>query len=189
MGFNLYNLGLIKPCWVENGNVCYELTGSGTILRCPTRLQKDIPRQLNLFMSKTVAFLLYDDESMYIGRYDGVISIYDRETEILTGLNNWDAPAYPPLKVCGYYRSPVQLCEINLDLRDKVTAYVNYNSMEAVLTTPINVQFEEELNLVGAEIEPKIGSVSIYNERGEEIEIKTWSVQNDVWRQNCRVFL
>lgn len=189
MGFNLHSLGNIHKCWIKDHKVFYEQTASKIVYSYDTGLDVDIPPQQNIFVSDNVAFLLYHEGKQYVGRYDGVISIYRQSDDMLVGLNHWSPPVYPPLKTCGFYMSPVQPEEIFLDLRDKVTVYVKWHNIEAKLSEPINLVFDEPLCIVDYSIDTTPGSWHILNERGVPVEVDVWFIQNEIWRKDCPVFL
>lgn len=189
MGFNLYGLGNIHKCWIKDHKVFYEQTASGAVYSYDTALDVEIPPQKNLFVSDNVAFLLYHDGKEYIGRYDGVISVYRQSDDMLVGLSNWNPPTYPPLKTCGYYRTPVQIEEIFLDLRDQVTVYTKWHNQEAKLSKPLNLKLDESWLIVNYEMDATIGTWHILDEGGVPVEVDVWFVQNEVWRRNCPIFL
>ena len=189
MGFNLYSLGNIHKCWIEDHKVFYEQTATGKVYSYETALDVTLPAQKNLFVSDNVAFLMYSEDKEYVGRYDGVISIYRRSDNMLVGLSNWKPPTYPPLKTCGFYQSPVQPEEIYLDLRDQQTVYVRWRNIEARLPKRLNLVFDEPLTVVGYEAFVDEGPWFIYDKGGERVEVDVWFVQNEVWRRDCTILL
>ncbi len=188
LGFSYYRYGRIKPCGVSGGSVYYTLP-SGYRVMHSTQLQVEIPEQTNPFISETVAFLLYHEEKMYIGRYDGSISIYRMSDELLVGLNNWEAPKYVDTQVCGYYSEGSLLDEIHLDLRDRQTVYICGHGSEGLLSAPIEPKFDLHSASFSATVFGASEDYSIFNERGEPIEAKFWPLQEDVRSHNCRIFL
>lgn len=189
MGFNFHNLGNIHECWIENNLVFYRQTSTGKVYSYHTALNVTLPAQTNLFASNTVAFLLYDDEKEYIGRYDGVISIYRRSDDMLVGLSNWKPPEPPSLKLCGFYDSPFGPDEIKLDMRDQQTVYINYKVIEARLKEPLTLKLDKDMSLLSTRACPEEGPWHIYNERGESVAVDDWFIQDEVWRRDCTVFL
>lgn len=189
MGFNLYSLGNIHTCWIENHKVYYESTATKIVYSYDTALDVTLPKQLNLFVSDNVAFLMFDDNNKYIGRYDGVISIYRKSDDMLVGLSNWKPPTYPPLKSCGFYTTPVQPDEVMLDLRDKQTVYVRWHNIEAKVKVPIDLKFDEPMGIISYEAFANEGPWHIYNERGEPVEVDVWFIQKELWRRDCTILL
>ena len=185
MGFRNQGLGNIHECWVENGMICEKSPFSDITYKYPTRLQLDIPKQLNLFVSPLVAFYLKHEGNVYIGRYDGSISIYRESDMLLVGLNNWDAPDKVATAIIGFQRCSNGLREVLLDLRDRQTVYVDYHDIEAYLTTPF---LGDETSLQAFGEFNDMGSWYVVTERGEVIGVSVWNIQNDVWRRNCPVF-
>lgn len=188
MGFNYYRYGHIKPCGVEDGYVYYMLP-SGTKVKHKTQLSINIKEQTNLFISDTVAFLLYNEDKMYIGRYDGSISIYRVSDELLVGLNNWEPPRYVETKPCGFCKFGEYLDEIHLDLRDNRTLYICGRGSEACLSAPISSDFDLCTSSFCVSVLGSDNDYAIFDERGDPIAAKFWPIQEDVRIQNCRIFL
>ena len=189
MGFNQYQQGNIHACWIEDGFVCQETACTHEVYKYPTRLEVNIPKQINLFVSFTVAFLLYDSEKMYVGRNDGVISIYRRSDNMLVGLNNWDAPTFPPLLLVGFFNSPGGLKEVYLDTRDRRTVYMKWRRMEACLERKFEHDYTDIFDVEAMAPAPTFDSWCLYTRGGERIGINVWFVQDEVWRQDCTIFL
>lgn len=188
MGFNYFGYGCLHPCRVENGAVIYKLP-SGLEVSHKTALEVNIPEQTNLFISDTVTFLLYHEGKEYVGRADGSISIYNQSDDLLVGLNYWDRQLYPETKLCGYYADGKIIKEVHVDLRDKQSLYVVGDYRESIAKSPIRITANTDIALNDAKIYNAVLDYSIYNERGEPVEADVWTVQEDVRRGNCRIFL
>ena len=190
MGFNFFCYGNIHPCGIDNNEVYYMLP-SGKRVSFPTKLDVTIPLQTNLFISDTVAFLLYHEDKMYLGRYDNSISIYRMSDEMLVGLNAWEAPKYSETEVCGYYNVRGVIEEIHVDLKDRQTLYICGKNYEAVLKEPLpeNIEFDLEMSSFSAAIHGNRDNYHIYSRGGVPIEVNVWSVQDGLRRQNCPIFL
>ena len=61
MGFNLYNLGVIRECWLDKGTLKYKSPVTGHVDVCETDLDVSVSPQTNIFYSKNVAFFLEDE--------------------------------------------------------------------------------------------------------------------------------
>lgn len=188
LGFSYYRYGRIKPCGVKDGYVYYRLP-SGLVIKHSTKLEIEIPEQCNLFISDTVAFLLYDADKMYIGRYDGSISIYRLSDNLLVGLNNWQAPKYVETKLCGFHNEGSHLDEIHLDLRDRQTVYICGLGAEGLFSHPIASDFNLNDSSFSASVFGTQRDYSIFDERGDPIEAKFWPLQEGVRLRDCRIFL
>lgn len=188
MGFNFFEYGNIHPCGIANHKVYFTLP-SGMRIEYNTKLDVEIPEQTNLFISDTVLFLLYHDDKMYIGRKDTSISIYRISDGLLVGLNTWDAPKYAEVELCGFYNDGNSMHEIQLDLRDKRTVYICGNRMQGLLPKENTAVFDPDKSVFSASIHGNKRFYHIYDERGEVVEVNAWTVQKDLWSQNCPVFL
>lgn len=188
MGFNFFSYGNIHPCGVENGKVYYKLP-SGKRVEFDTKLECDIPEQTNLFISDRVAFLLYHEDKMYIGRYDKSISIYRASDELLVGLNTWEAPRYAETVCCGFYKPGGYITEIHLDLKDRQTVYICGENTQGLLDKPIEPDFNIDASSFSAAVWGNSENYHIYTKRGEPVEINVWTVQDDIRKRNCRIFL
>lgn len=188
MGFNYYNYGRVKPCGIKNHEVYYYLP-SGKKITHPTKLDVEIPEQINSFISERVVFLLYHEGLMYVGRYDTSISIYRQSDELLVGLNSWESPKYAETIVCGYYGVGGVLNEIHLDMRDRQTVYICGHRDEGLFANPISTDFNLHDASFSATVFGDKSNYSIFNERGEVVEAKFWPLQEDIRRQDCRIFL
>lgn len=189
MGFNLYGLGNIKPCRISQGILYYTLPYSGKTFSCPTSLQISIPEQTNLFVSKTVAFFLEDEEKYYVGRYDGRISIYRKSDNMLVGLQSWECPPYPMLCECGFYKTVIGNVPVRLDTRDCVTLYVDFKRMEAKLRKPMYEKLISNLTVSKTYSELSNTEWYIVDKEGNYAEVDAWNIQDDLWKRNCRIFL
>lgn len=189
MGFNYYNLGNIHPCWVENGFIHYEVETSHTIYKHETALQVNLPRQTNIFYSELVAFYLQDLDNVYVGRYDGVISIYRKTDNMLIGLSNWKAPMHCGMNLVGFYYTPAGKREIYLDSRDSKTVYVSYKSMEGLLERAVTKPLIDALGYVTEQSLSEKDSYVAFDERGESVAINFWHTQDSLWRRDCRIFI
>ena len=188
MGFNFYSYGNLHPCGVSNGKVYYMLP-SGKRIEFDTKLDIEIPKQTNLFISDKVAFLLYHEDKMYIGRYDSSISIYRTSDELLIGLNTWTPSKYAETIHCGFYTYSGAIYEIHLDLKDRQTLYVCRLGIEGCLKSPVEPSFDLDASALSASAWGNSNNYHIYNKRGEPIEVDVWTVQDDVRKRNCRIFL
>lgn len=186
MGFSYHGYGNIHYCWIQDGIIYEESNVTGVVRQYKTRLTVNIPRQLNLFVSHTVAFLLYHEDKMYIGRYDGFISIYRRADNLLVGLNNWDIPAKPYLTRIGFLNTPVGHKEILLEVNDRRTVYMKWKGAEGMLDRPFPL---DAYDLSDNVIADKWEDVKFITEGGDMYGIIVWNIQEDVWRHNCKVFL
>lgn len=188
MGFNYFGYGCIHPCRVENQQIIYRLP-SGFEVKHKTALDVNIPEQTNTFISDTVVFVLYHDGKEYIGRNDGSVSIYRQSDNLLVGLNYWEQPLYPETKLCGYYSDSGMVEEIHLDLRDKQSVYVVGDSRESKTKAPIQFSANTDIALFDTVIHGKLLDYTIFDEGGARIAVDVWSVQEDVRRGDCRIFL
>lgn len=189
MGFNLYGLGNIKPCHIENGTLIYRLPYSGKELSYKTTMSISIPEQTNLFLSKTVMFYLEDADKCYVGRTDGRISIYRKSDKMLVGLQLWEVPPYPRLCECGFYLTPKGNVPVKLDTRDHYTLYVDYKRMEAKLHEPMYNYYMSDLAVSKTFEEKSDTDWYIVDKEGVYAEVDAWSVQDDLWKPDCRKFL
>lgn len=186
-GFNYFGFGCLHPCRVENGYIIYRLP-SGLEVKHATGLEVNIPEQTNTFISETVVFLLYNDGKEYIGRLDGSISIYNQSDDLLVGLNHWEKHLCPRTKLCGYYLDGKFVKELHVDLRDNTSLYVIGDYREAVAKRPIG-SVSTDSALSDTTLYKSLLDYTIYDERGEPIEADVWTVQEDVRRGDCRIFL
>lgn len=189
MGFNLYGLGNIKPCWVENGVVSYELPYSGKVFKYKSALDCSIPKQCNLFISKNVAFYLQDNDNFYVGRYDGFITIYRKSDKMMVGLREWEAPSYPPICHCGFYGTATGRKVVYLDTRDQITLYVDYRHIEAKLSKPIGLDFASELSAVTVLNDLSENEWYIVDKEGDYASVDAWNIQSGLREPNCTKFL
>ncbi len=189
MGFNYYNLGNIHPCWIEGGYVCHEVEVSHSIYRYQTALELSLPRQQNIFYSHMVAFWLQDTEKEYIGRYDGVISIYRRSDNMLVGLSNWKAPFRCATPITGFYLAPTGKSEVFLDSRDGVTVYTKYKAQEGLLERKIVDPFSDALGVITDNQFNGQESCMIFDRGGDSVAVNIWYPQDSLWRRDCRVYL
>lgn len=186
MGFSYHGFGNIHYCWIQDGVIYEESSVTGVIRKHLTRLPVNIPKQLNLFASKTVAFLLYHEDKMYIGRYDGIISIYRKSDNLLVGLNNWDVPNKPYTTRLGFIKTSTGLKEILLDVSDYKTLYMKWKGAEGLLNKP----FPKGSYVIGdCPVSDSWKDTVFITEGGEVYVIDVWNIQEDVWRHNCQVFL
>lgn len=189
MGFNFHGYGNIHSCWISGGYVYEETICTKRVYSYATRLNVEIPKQLNLFVSNTVAFLLYHEDKMYIGRYDGVISIYRRRDNLLVGLNNWDAPKVPYLYTAGFLDTAAGARSVKLDKRDNLTLYTRFNRIEAKLEKPFEYDYSSMVNVHEKSMDGDMSKFKVYTEEGEVIGTDVWFVQDDLRRQNCPIFV
>ena len=186
MGFNNHGLGNIHECKIQDGFVYDIMPLSGSQYRYPTRLPVNIPAQTNLFVSDTVAFLLYHEDKVYIGRFDSVISIYRKSDMLLVGLNNWDAPEKPYVRQIGLLNCPIGCVPLQLDMRDKITIYNSFKRAEGKLTKPFDA---EDYTLGINKVVRKWDDVQLVAEGGDLYAIDCWNIQDSLWRRDCPVFL
>lgn len=193
MGFNLYNLGVIRECWLENGMLKFKSPVTGEVTACETDLSVEAHPQKNVFYSKTVAFFLTtkdaDRQVKLIGRYDGKISIIDAKSGLLVGLKNWVVPPHPPTAICGYYKPMGMVYEVALNLSDKQSLYCGYHNIEARLISPADYDFD--LSYAVGMCEQSAGSdkLHIYRKGGTECGTEFWTVQDELWKHDCTIFL
>lgn len=180
--------GNIHPCGVKDGKVYYDLP-SGHRTYFETALDIEIPIQVNLFISDTVMFLLFHDDKMYVGRNDQSISIYRTSDLLLVGLSYWKPPKYAETKLCGYYNNRGDIYEIHLDLKDRRTLYICSLSKQSVLDKPIDCEFDLDAALVSASAFGLYDNYHIFKKGGEPVVSDVWTIQEDVRKQNCRIFL
>ena len=189
MGFNQHQYGNIHACWIEDGFICQETSCTHVVYKYPTNLAVNLPKQVNLFFSFTVAFLLYDAERMYVGRNDGIISIYRRSDNLLVGMNSWEAPGFPPLCTIGFFNTPNGLREVYLDTRDRRSLYMKWRRIEASLERPFTADYTDIFDPEAMAPAPTFDKWCLYTKGGDRIGIDVWFVQDDVGKQNCAVFL
>lgn len=189
MGFNLYNLGVIRECWLDNGTLKYKSPTTGKISECFTDLEVSTAPQTNIFYSKTVAFYLTDEEHAYIGRYDGKVSVYDKETFVLTGLRNWNVPPHPVTRVCGYIKPIGAVYEVVLDLQDRQSLYCGYHNIEAKLIAPAPDTLDISYAVAMCQSSPASEDFHIYREGGVLCGTEFRTVQDKLWKQDCPRFL
>ena len=190
MGFNLYNLGVIRECWLDGGVLHYKSPITDKVSKCMTSLNVSCEKQQNIFYSKSVAFVLYTNDSMYIGRYDGKISVYRKSDMLLTGIQNWEVPMHPPTVCCGYYCEGGMPYEVFLDRSDLTTLYCGYHNIEAALVNGgRGVSFD--LSYAAAMSEKRRGESPgyIYVEGGVRCATECRTVQDALWRRDCPVYL
>ena len=192
MGFNYFGYGGICPCSLSNGILKQKLP-SGRIVEYATQLDVniDIPEQTNYFVSKTVMFLLYDKNLMYIGRKDGSISIYDMsQNELLVGLNAWSAPKIVETMIVGLYRNHTNLQEIHMDLRDNQSLYIRGLPITSKFTKPVkDYNFNMDRAVLSAEIYNNGNHYCISYEGGEPVYEDVWVIQTELRGGDYRVFL
>lgn len=193
MGFNLYNLGVIRECWLENGTLKFKSPVTGQVTACETDLDIEVEPQTNIFYSKTIAFYLLPyfngRKICLIGRFDGKVSIVDAETNLLIGLRNWVVPPHPPTAVCGYFKPQGVVYEVALNLSDKQSLYCGYHNIEARLIRPADYDFDLSYAVGVCEQLPGSDKLHIYRKGGVECGTEFWTVQNELWKRNCPVFL
>ena len=188
MGFNYYQFGNVHPCGISNHQVYYTLP-SGLKISHETSLDVEIPEQLNLFISNTVAFMLFHEDKMYIGRYDSSISIYRVSDELLVGLNTWNPPRYVETRACGFYNYDGFIKELHLDLRDKRTVYIGDLYIQGVLEKPLVDEIDMDLSFFSAKVIGTRHDYSSYKKGGESVEVNIWTVQEGIRSRDCRIFL
>lgn len=189
MGFCQRQYGNVHACWIEDGYVCQEMACTHVVHRYPTQLDVNIPKQTNIFFSFTVAFLLYHEDRMYVGRYDGWISIYRVSDNMLVGINRWTPDSNAICMQVGFFCDNLIVYEVYLDVRDRQTIYSRWHRVEAKLKKQIPAEvpalFDAKSFTPGTPIEDWYLLVG----GGEVVGVDVWSVQDSLWRQDCRVFL
>lgn len=189
MGFNLYNLGVIRECWLDKGTLKYKSPVTGHVDVCETDLDVSVSPQTNIFYSKNVAFFLEDETTWYIGRFDGKVSLYNKINQLLVGLRNWVVPPHPPTAVCGYYKPMGVVYEVALNLSDKQTLFCGHHNIEARLIRPADYDFDLSYAVKICQQAPGSEKLHIYREGGVECGTEFRTVQNELWQRNCKVFL
>lgn len=188
MGFNLYNLGVIRECWLDNGVLKYKSPVTGQVDICETDLNVSVSPQTNIFYSKNVAFLLEENGVRYIGRYDGKVSLYNKNN-LLVGLRNWVVPPHPPTAVCGYYKPRGAVYEVALNLSDKQSLYCGHHNIEARLVKPADYEFDLSYAVGVCQQSPGSEVLHIYRRGGVACGTEFWTVQDELWQHHCPVFL
>lgn len=191
MGFNYFGFGCIQPCRVEDGFVIRKLP-SGAEQKYPTRLDVNIPEQLNLFLSPNILFYLKKDGLEYIGRKDGSISIYQEKDDLLVGLNNWDVSPIPFLQVCGYKMfGKTTHAYIYQDKFDQQSIYAtNINLYSSVLPRKMEMFWDMRAAEIGWVMQNDPSPDYIFAKRGgERIAVDRWEVQNIIRSTNCKRFV
>lgn len=189
MGFSNRGYGVVHPCWINGGQISY-LDGLNKTRSFPCTIDVNIPKQLNIFYSTEVAFYLEKDNDVYIGRYDGFISIYKKCSDrlLLTGLQHWDPPELE-LDVAGYKRGHSVLYPIYVDKSDCQTLYCAYLNAEGHLRNPFKGEFLTDCRVVEALSSTVDKQFSVFSEGGDLLETDVWLVQESLWRRDCKVFL
>jgi len=166
---------------------------TGEVTACETDLEYDTTPQTNLFYSKNVAFQLMTNTKarslMYIGRFDGKISVYDANSKLLVGLRNWAVPPHPPTAVCGYYKPRGVVYEIVLDMHDRQSLYCGYHNIEARLKKPADYVFDLSYAVLMCEQAMASEDFHIYKEGGIACGTEFRTVQDDLWKHHCTIFL
>lgn len=190
MGFNLYNLGVIRECRLNVGILEYRSPITYKLHQCKTSLVDSCEWQRNIFYSKSVAFVLYANDKVYIGRYDGKVSIYRRSDMLLLGLQNWDVPARPSTVCCGYYCEGGMPYEVFLDRSDAKTLYCGFHNIEAALVNGgRGMVFDLSYAAAMSEKRADGGPWYIYLEGGVRCATECRIIQDELWRRDCTVYL
>lgn len=190
MGFNLYNLGVIRECRLNGGVLEYKSPITNKVSQCMTSLEDSCEWQKNIFYSRTVAFVLYTNDKAYIGRYDGKISIYRKSDMLLLGIQNWDIPSHPSTVCCGYYCEGGVPYEVYLDRTDAKTLYCGFHNIEAALFEGGSGKVFD-LSYAAAMSERRVGDSPwyIYLEGGVRCATECRTIQDALWRRDCPVYL
>ena len=147
--------------------------------------------QRNLFVSFDVAFYLFKEDTVYVGRYDGCVSIYRKcanDKLLLLDIQKW-TPRALNLIEAGYKRGHAVMYPIYLSTHDYQTLYCAYRNAEGHLKEPFHGEFlisAEVLDLLAVNTTEEF---SVFNERGELLETVNWTIQEELWRRDCPVFL
>lgn len=188
MGCKAFGANHTSPCWIKDGYV-YTKLYSGTVVSYETALPFDVEEQTNYFDSNRVAFVLFKDESMIVGRLDGTIGIFDKDSGLLTGLNWWKCPGFPLTPIGYTYGAGAnRFMKVFLDLRDGKTIYCG--DYIALVKEPLPKYLDLNMALVCA----KSGQEARHNcfvcgEDGELIAFDAWSLQDVCRVQNNKVKL
>lgn len=190
MGFSVRGYGVINSCEISNGVVRYiDSLGHGYSFECTVK--DTVHLQCNLFVSFDVAFYLFEKDMVYIGRYDGNISIYRKcanDKMLLLDIQHW-TPIALNLREAGYRRGNTVVYPIYLNTLDNQTLYCAFRNAEGHLKEPYTGEFllsAEVIDALSANIDKEF---SVFNERGERLETDDWVIQDALWRRNCTVFL
>lgn len=190
MGFSYFEIGCIQPCRITNGFVERQLP-SGEIERFATRLNIEIPWQTNLFSSPNILFYLKQDGREYIGRKDGSISVYTIDDDLLVGLNNWDAPQFPMLYICGYKvfgNYHVNIYQDKHDLRSLYASYVDRYS--CALPERVDPIWDLDKAEIGWVLSTTFGEDFIFTGRGDKfVKVDRWEVQSLLRSKDYRCFV
>lgn len=189
MGFNYFGYGNIHPCGVHDGYVYYTLP-SGLVTKHSINLNIEIPEQTNCFISDTVAFLLYKNDRMYIGRFDTTYSVYRCSDGLLVGSGSWDSPIFPHVMNCGYTHKPGGGADgVYIDIRDKRTIYMPAQGKEGLLPKESDLQFDMDFALISVNAYVVMEDCHMFDSGGVYIGVTNWTVQNEVRCKTCPIFI
>lgn len=190
MGFSNRGHGVVHPCWINGGMVQYT-DGLHKTRSFPCTLEENIPKQLNIFYSTEVAFYLEKNDEVFVGRYDGFISVYQKSAGgrlLLTGLKHWEPPKLE-LEIAGYKRGHTVVYPIYVDRYDNRTLYCAYRNAEGHLNVEHKGTFLTDGTVIDALGYTEAEGYHVFDERGELLATDVWSIQESLWRRDCKVFL
>lgn len=185
MGFMQQTYGIVRRCWVTAGQLYYAMPYTDKIHSCEVSLDIDIPEQLNEFRSDTVAFYLMDDNFKYIGRYDGTISILDKNSGMLVDWSTWKTPAGVPVREVGKCYTPIGYIPAYMDMRDEHTVYTRYMRMEGSIEGELKSLAPECIVLSHYRMNPQQMQWMILDKEENEFAVKEWSLQKNIWSGDC----
>lgn len=172
MGFKTYSIEHVNPCWVKDG-IIYVRLYSGFVCSYKSGIPYDIEEQVNTFRSSRVAFVLYHEDDMLVGRNDGTISIYKKGTNLLTGLNYFEYPLVY-LQHVGFTTgsSWSRMSPVYIDGRDQKTVYCGHF---VALADGIPQHLNMELAMACCKSKEKVlNSCYVYKDGGELVEFSDW---------------
>ena len=189
MGFSYYGYGNIMPCGISSGQLWFRLP-SDEIITCETSFDTDltIPEQVNLFRSNSVMFLLYHDGFEYIGRYDGTLSKFKINDNIVQGLG-WFKPPVLNLEPIGIYCVGKYYYNVMLNKLDYQSIHIKEIPLSATLDEKVfGVNFSMDRAFTSFLIDSKSGNTYIYNIGGKRYVNSPWNVQASSEQSNYRNF-
>ena len=185
MGFRYFNLGLHRPCRMENGTVI-EVLPSGMEVSYYTTLKETIPQQCNKYYGRHILFYLTKEGLDYVGRRDGTVSVYNGDLLVYWG--NWDAP-FSKIVEAGYTGTRKSIKSIYLDLRDRRTFYLEGSECEYVYPEEIQESFDTHKSLLECSLYQRQFPYYVIGSGGEHYVLGEWSVPADSRFSTYRVFL
>lgn len=190
MGFMVAGNGITHPCEIRDGYVRYT-NGIGKEFSFPCSIKENVPKQTNYLFSFEVAFYLIKDDIVYVGRYDGKISVYkwlNDGRHLFLRVETWQ-PRTTYLELVGYKRGHTVVYPIYMSKTDNQTLYCSYRNAEGYLKEPREGGFlisADVIQALSANIQEEF---SVFTEGGERLETYDWIIQTEVWKRDCKVFL